>query len=493
MGRGAAPDEALADTIASDPGPSTSTVSASTPDGRRASERIRDAETSLSDAPAGTRLDHFRLLRKLGQGGMGTVYVAHDESLDRQVAIKVLRDELTRRPEHEDRFLREARAQARLNHPNVVHIYYIGRSPPRPDGHRQLFFAMELIGGRSLESVLDHGQTLDPETARRYMIQVAQGLRAAWKAGIVHRDVKPANLMVEDGYVKIADFGLAKPVEDEGAHITQQGAMVGSPLYMAPEQARGHHVDFHADMYALGATFHHLLAGKPPFEGRSSLAVIAQHLSEPAPPLRTRAPHVPEPLARIVDRLLAKKPEDRFASYDALIAALEAAAPRTTSYAGFWTRAAAVLIDSALAGGLIALIGWPAIPLHLLYVTVAIGLTGQTIAKALLNVRVTRLDGSRLGLPRALARTLVSLWMPIAAGITILRYHGMDDLRATIEQLQPHELGAVQELVVAIAVSHGFLTLLYAAGLLLAAFHPQKRALHDLLVGSVATYRLRAS
>jgi serine/threonine-protein kinase len=451
------------------------------------------ADASLSDQLPNVHLDHFRLLRKLGQGGMGAVYLGHDESLDRQVAIKVLRDELTRRPGHEERFLREARAQARLNHPNVVHIYYIGHRPARSDGHRQLFFAMELIGGHALDEPLDRGETLDPETARKHMIHVAQGLRAAWKVGIVHRDVKPANLMVEDGYVKIADFGLAKPVEEEDTKITQDGAMVGSPLYMAPEQARGKDVDFRADMYSLGATFFHLLAGAPPFSAPTSLGVIAQHLAEKPPALRTKAPHVPDKLAKIVDALLSKDPSDRFESYDALIAALEAAAPAAKSYVGFWTRAAAVLLDSIVAGGLVAVIGWPAIPIHLAYVTLCIGTGGQTLAKYFLNIRITRVDGARLGLPLALARTLLSLWMPFAAGITILLYKGTDKLRTTIEQLQPQELGALQDLVAAIALSHGFLTLLYLAGLALAAFHPQKRALHDLLVGSVATYRLRTT
>src|SRR5690606_17465228 len=156
----------------------------------------------------GARLDHFIIEQRLGAGGMGEVYAARDESLDRAVALKVLRGDVTRLPGMTDRFLREARSQARLNHPNIVHIYYIGRRPT-PDGEDSLFFAMERIDGGDLEALLRRGDTMPPEEARQAMLQVAHGLRAGHRAGVIHRDIKPSNLMVGDeGIIKIADFGL---------------------------------------------------------------------------------------------------------------------------------------------------------------------------------------------------------------------------------------------------------------------------------------------
>lgn len=472
--------------------PTSDALAATLPSGSGEQRRSR-ADESLGEAIPGTRLDHFEVGARLGQGGMGAVYEGWDTSLDRPVAIKMLRDDVTTSRTQEDRFLREARAQAKLNHPNVVHIYYIGRRPARDGGSEgSLYFAMERIDGESLEDVVERGQRLDPEAARQYMIQVARGLRAAARAGIIHRDVKPSNLMLDsDGFVKIADFGLAKPLGQD-AEITQDGALVGSPLYMSPEQARNEALDHRSDMYSLGATFFHLLTGRPPFEGGTALAVIAQHLQDAPPKVRERSPEVPEKLAAVIDRLLSKKPKDRFPSYDALIEALEQAAPGTTAYAGFWTRAAATILDTGLAGILIALVGWPGLVVHLLHVTLAHAFSGQTVAKYFLNIRVASRDGrGAIGLGSSLVRTLVSLWAPMLAGGMILLAQGAPELIETIEHLRPQEFQQVQNLVVAIAISNGFMTLLYASGLVLAAFHPQKRALHDLAAGSVVVYRLR--
>ena len=443
------------------------------------------------DQLAERRLDHFRIGRKLGQGGMGAVYEGWDTSLDRRIAIKMLRDDIERGSRQEERFLREARAQAKMNHANVVHIYYIGRRPAGDGaGEGSLYFAMELIDGSSLEELVEQQARFEPEQARRAMLQVARGLEAACRAGIIHRDIKPSNLMRgSDGVIKVADFGLAKPVADD-TQITQDGAMVGSPLYMAPEQARNADVDHRADMYSLGATFYQLLAGRPPFEGQTALAVIAQHLEERPPPLRQVAPQVPVAFAAIIDRLLAKKPEDRYETYEDLIAALEEAAPRRTSYAGFWTRGAAVILDTLLAGGLIALIGWPGVVIHLVYVTIGHAFWGQTLAKYFLKIRVQRKDGRRIGLWRSALRTMISLWAPVLAFATIGLYEGGAQALSTLEELSPQELDRVQDLVTAIAISNGFMTLLYFSGLAVAAFHRHKRALHDLVVGSVVVYRL---
>ena len=437
---------------------------------------------------AGKTLDHFRIDRLIGRGGMGAVYSAHDQSLDRPVAIKVLPDELSGDPELHARFLREARAQARLVSPHVVAIHHIGHVPPVGDSQGTLYFAMERVDGGALDGVLAAGKTLEPEEARRLMLEVARGLDDAVHAGIVHRDVKPSNLLrTEKGHVKIADFGLAKPLEGD-AEITRDGGLVGSPLYMAPEQARGESVDHRADMYALGGTFFHLLSGTPLFDGPTVMAIVAKHLSDPAPAIRDRAPAVPPALATIISKLLAKSPKDRYPTYAQLIEALESAAPSAAPLAGFFTRAASLTVDFVVAGLLVAFLGWPGIFLNILYVTIAHATTGQTLAKWLFRLRVRRVDGRPLGLARASVRTVASMWLPVWIGVLILVTRGHTEFTGAIERFA--EVDALKGLVIAVAVGNVLLSLLYVGGFLLAGVHPQKQALHDLVSGSKVVYRL---
>lgn len=447
-----------------------------------------------TDRWIGAHLDHFEVERLLARGGMGAVYLAHDQSLDRPVAVKVLPAELAHHPELQERFIREARAQARLNSPHVVHIDYIGRTPAADGEPASLFFAMELVDGGALERVLDQGQVLAAEDARKYMIQVAEGLRDAEQAGIIHRDVKPGNLLIDrHGYIKIADFGVAKPIRDTDSKITQDGAVVGSPLYMAPEQAKGEPLDQRADMYALGCTFFHLLTGAAPFDGSTPLAVVSKHLTSPPPELSAVLPGAPKALSAVILRLMQKDPADRYASYDALIADLENAAPQAVQYGGFWVRGAAVGIDMLLAGMLIGLLGWLGLVLHLAYVTVAQARYGRTVGKYLLSLKVQRSDGGALGFGRSLARTLAALWLPFLVGLVILLTQGGGRLLDTINKMQPSQMESFKSFLIAIAIGNGLLTLLYLAGLALAAFHPQKRAAHDLVAGSEVVYRLRAA
>jgi uncharacterized RDD family membrane protein YckC/tRNA A-37 threonylcarbamoyl transferase component Bud32 len=439
----------------------------------------------------GSRFDHFDVLARIGQGGMGEVYLGHDRSLDRRVAIKVLPPELANEPQLQERFVREARAQARLQSPHVTHIHHIGRTPARDDRRASLYFAMEHVGGGSLDEVIERNERLDPERARRLMIEAAKGLRDASAAGIVHRDIKPGNLLLDkNGLLKLADFGVAKPLDGDTG-MSHHGMVVGSPLYMPPEQAKGLTVDHRADMYSLGCTFFHLLVGEPPFDGDTSLAVVAKHMTEPAPSLRAKAPKIPPKLAAIVMRSLAKEPADRYPTYDALIEALEDAAPTAIQYAGFWARVAAVAIDALVAGVLIALVGWPGIVLFSMYLTACHMVWGRTVGKHLLNLRVQRTDGRPLELKRATARTLASLWMPVVVGLIILLTRGVAELTTLIERLQPSELDAVRSLVLAIVIGNALLSLLYFAGLAMAAFHPQKRAAHDLVAGTHVIYALR--
>jgi uncharacterized RDD family membrane protein YckC len=445
-------------------------------------------------------LDHFVVGKRLGGGGMGAVYLAHDASLDRAVAIKILPDELALKTEAQERFIREAQAQARLSSPNVVQIYFIGRvpaevAPPSPHAevaggaaHGSLYFAMELAPGGSLEALLERGERLLPEDARRQMIQVTRGLRDAYAEGIVHRDIKPGNLLLgRDGAVKIADFGLAKP-RDPNLGLTRDGAVLGTPLYMAPEQAMGDPLDHRADMYALGATFYHLLTGSTPFDAPNAVAMIARHLTSPPPRVRERAPSVPLRLAAIVERLMAKDRAARYATYDDLLAALDAAAPERIEPAGFWTRGAATAIDLVGASLLIGLLGGFGLVVYIVAITVAHGFYGQTLGKYLLRIEVQSLDGGRLGFPRALARTFAGLWLPFLIALLILLTQGLRALQGNVVQLAKIE--RFRELIVPIIGSYAVLTLLYVAGFLVAALHRQKRGAHDMIVGSQVVYRL---
>ncbi len=443
------------------------------------------------------RLDHFVVERPLGAGGMGEIYLGRDTSLERPVAIKILPDELAASPEAQERFVREARAQARLQSPHVVQIFFIGRvppaanegsQPPSPGSHQgSLYFAMERVDGESLEARLDRGELFDADLARRLMIQVARGLRDAHRAGIIHRDIKPGNLLVDgEEHLKVADFGLAKP-SDPNLSLTRGNTVMGTPYYMAPEQALGEPLDHRADMYSIGCTFHHLLAGEPPFDGPSQMAVIAKHLKEKPTPIRQRAPRVPPRLAGILDRLLEKEPAKRFPTYEALIHALEEAAPGRVEYAGFWARGAALMIDSVAASLLIGLLGPAGLLVHLALVTAGLAYRGQTLGKYLLRIQVQRLDGSPLGLPRAFARSLASMWLPVFLGVVVLVAEGFSGLRGSIAGLARPE--GYRALVI-LAVSNGVLALLYALGLVVAAVQRQKRAAHDFLVGSCAVYHL---
>jgi uncharacterized RDD family membrane protein YckC len=461
------------------------TLPASTPE-----VEIPPARPSNPDRYLTARIDHFVIERRLGSGGMGAVYLARDTSLDRLVALKILPDELALRADAQGRFIREAQAQARLRSPQVVQIYYIGHVPAAAEGRASLYFAMELVDGESLEATVHRGERLAPEQARKLMIQVAHGLRDAHDAGIVHRDIKPSNLLIDkNGHVKIADFGLAKP-RDATLGLTQEGTVMGTPYYMAPEQARGEPLDHRADMYALGCSFYHLLAGTEPFVGPTPVVVMSKHLTELPTPIREHRADVPPRLAAVLERLMAKAPADRHASYDELIAELEAAAPEVIEYASFGTRAAASAIDAVLASVLIALLGWPGLFVYIIYLTAAHAYWGQTIAKYALRIQVVRLDGKPLGLARSLLRTAVSLWLPFFVGLLMLWTQGLSGLTTNISKLA--ELEEAKDLIVPIIVGNVLLTLLYGAGFAVAALHREKRAVHDLCAGSHVLYRLRA-
>jgi hypothetical protein len=270
------------------------------------------------------RLGGYEILKSLGQGGMGAVYLARQVSLNREVALKVMHPNVARNPTFLARFLREALAAAKLVHPHVVQIYDVGQD------HGVRFYSMELIRGSSLGQILKKKGRIEVVPATRYILQVARGLLFAHNRGIVHRDIKPDNLLLDElGIIKIADLGLVKmPVDPASGgpasvNLTAPGMTVGTAAYMAPEQARACvDVDHRADIYALGCTFYALLAGRPPFSGSSSLEIMTRHCTDPLPPLEGSVPNVPPTISAIISRMLAKNPDDRYPDCKQLIADL---------------------------------------------------------------------------------------------------------------------------------------------------------------------------
>ncbi|HZS36302.1 MAG TPA: protein kinase [Polyangia bacterium] len=437
------------------------------------------------DALVGSRLKHFELTRLLGRGGMGAVYLGIDTSLERPVAIKVLDPEIGIDSETVARFVREARAQAQLGHTNITQIYFIG------EDRGVHFFAMEYIEGTPLDVLLGRGDRLDWVKALEHGIAAARGLKAAFAKGFIHRDVKPSNLLVDkDGQVKIADFGLVKSMRGD-AQLTRQGVIVGSPLYMAPEQSRAEEVDHRSDIYSLGCTMYHLIAGQPPFDNPSPVAVMSMHVTDRATRLRALRPEVPESMERLIDRMMAKDARNRFASYDELIAAMEAALPGRREHTGFWMRTAALGIDLALVGVTSLLLGRWSFLLAAVYFILMHRFLGQTAGKWLLKLQVTDRDGKRLGWKAASIRYAVFAWGPIAwIGLgTVLYYlHRDRHISFTLSQLKWDSL--LQPLLY-LALS-AIIFLGYLGGFLLAAFHPKKLALHDLLARTEVTYKTRS-
>jgi tRNA A-37 threonylcarbamoyl transferase component Bud32 len=271
-------------------------------------QRVRDTQVDVD--LSGRQLGDYRLLRRLGRGGMAEVYLAEQSSLKRQVAFKVLKAELATNENYVKRFHQEAQAAASLIHASIVQIYEVGEI----EGVH--FIAQEYVQGKNLREYLDRNGALDVRLAVLIMRQVAAALYRAAQQGIVHRDIKPENVLIAaSGEVKVADFGLARVVrEGEALNLTQVGVTMGTPLYMSPEQAEGKPLDHRSDLYSLGVTCYHMLAGQAPFRGETALSLAVQHIKSPPEPLEKVRPDLPEALCRIVHRLLDKKPSNRYSS-----------------------------------------------------------------------------------------------------------------------------------------------------------------------------------
>ncbi len=277
--------------------------------GRRFSRRTLADVAQLLD-------QRYEIGPPLGAGGMSEVFEGYDRNLDRRVAVKFLKADVAD-PKARERFEHEARSAASFTHPNAVTVYDVGEAGTRP------YIVMELVEGKNLADVLARAGPLPPREAVHIADQVLAALGAAHARGLVHRDVKPGNILVTPkGWVKLADFGIAKAVSDATGGLTMTGQVMGTPKYLAPEQAAGRATTPRSDLYSTGVVLYEMVAGAPPFEGDTPVAIALAHQQAPVPPLAERRPGLPAALVATVDRALEKDPARRFPSAEAMSTAL---------------------------------------------------------------------------------------------------------------------------------------------------------------------------
>jgi len=459
-------------------------------------------------AEAGARyLHHFRIDRTLASGGMGSVYVGYDTSLNRPVAIKVIRPELARMEGFSQRFVREAQAQAQIAHSNVVQVYFIGEQAGT------FYIVMELVDGGSL----DAARGMDWKDAVRHMTGLAEGLREASRLGIVHRDIKPANVLLDRfGLAHLADFGLAaaadivepgmgsgdtlapgqsptlpgqgqsqshsygQKISSSLPKLTQVGAIMGSPGYMSQEQAHGKPLDARADIFSLGATFYELLTGDPPVRAETipgAQEFYARNTS--VPPVRSKARGVPKKFAAVIDRCLRFDAAARYPDYDALLKDLAAAAPEPMVPATFIQRLLAYALDVAVFGAVAwpTFLRWPPVGFVAMAAWVIGGAAllnatpGQWLMR--LHLRTTR-DTEPSPLRVAVRFTLQHGWLFFAA-LTLHAIYASSGEARTLASF-------------ALAVLLGAPSLL---GSVAALFTKKRQALHDLVSGTMVLVNTR--
>ena len=266
-------------------------------------------ETNLLDEPdlTGEEVGDYIIISRLGRGGMADVYLSEQKSLKRKVALKVLHKSLAQDPAYVSRFKNEAQAAAALTHPNIVRIYEVGSTD------QFHYISQEYVEGQNLKQYLQQHGSASPFLVAMTIRQVAAALHKARELGVIHRDIKPENIMISEGEVKVADFGLARIKKNEGSqNLTKVGMTMGTPLYMSPEQAEGGVVDHRSDIYSLGVTAYHMLAGRPPFEKENAIATAVAHKTEQPVALSQIREDLPAELIGIVNRMMEKEPGDRY-------------------------------------------------------------------------------------------------------------------------------------------------------------------------------------
>src|SRR5260221_8143094 len=272
-------------------------------------------ERGMEQLQPGQMLGAYRIISQVGQGGMATVYKAYQPSMDRNVAINVLQRQLAETPEFVTRFQQEARIIARLEHPHILPVFDYGES----DG--VTYFVMRYLEAGTLKSRMEAGRLSLTEIDRLFT-QLAEALAYAHSHGIIHRDLKPANALVdEQGNLFLTDFGIAKLLESASPRLTQTDAIMGTPAYISPEQARAQTVDQRSDIYSLGVILYEMVTGRVPFTADTPLAVILMHVSDPLTLPSILKPDIPEPIERVILKALAKEPNDRYANATELLAA----------------------------------------------------------------------------------------------------------------------------------------------------------------------------
>src|ERR671934_649356 len=262
--------------------------------------------------------DRFRLDEKIGAGGMSTVYRAFDPTLERWVAIKLMHRDIRADDDSIERFRREARAVARLNHPHIVTVIDAGEDDGAP------YIVFEYVSGETLKDRIRRQGRLPVSEAVAYAIEVGRGLAAAHAHKLVHRDVKPQNVLIDpEGRAKVTDFGIARSLESDG--LTKTGRVLGTTDYVSPEQAMGHEVDSRSDIYSLGVLLYEMLTGEPPFKAETVVGVAMKHVHDPMPDTQTHRPDASAAVARVVERATSKDPAQRYRDMNEMLAELEAA------------------------------------------------------------------------------------------------------------------------------------------------------------------------
>ncbi|MGC9983615.1 MAG: protein kinase [Polyangia bacterium] len=439
------------------------------------------------DSLVGQRIDHFQICELLGQGGMGAVYLAQDVSLGRTVAIKVLRRELASDQRLVERLIMEAQAQACLQHPSVVTIYYIGSFQGAP------YFAMEYVPGATLADHIQREGPLPWGEALEYIIQTTRALAAAQARGMVHRDIKPSNLLLgaipagaQANAIKVADFGVVALAG------TDDGGFVGTPYYAAPEQIAGEGPSMRGDVYALAITFHELLTGRVPFQAESLWGMLQLHREAPRPDIPAEA--APWRLRHLICEMMDPDPQKRPGSYQDLLARLESLRPKPRVAGGLVPRAAALAVDVMLVApvgqivaAVLGLSQHAAAQICLLlfgaYYILSHRLWGKTIGKRLLGLRIVGTTRP-VRVANLLLRFAVEFWGPLVAlAIIGLQWGAAADL----DSVKDHIAGAnvslwdrsTGALLRMLLVPNLVVAIPWLGGSLFALFDRHRQAPHD--------------